>query len=125
MGVINPITMAGFILAYTLIGLVSAFSIVMSDAGPQTDLINTAFSGNITTVDTDILDDNLFEAALEVPSASRNMLTLLIQSLTYQAPIWQHSWAQFFQYIHLSITAAYVIVLMFFGIGLLLRVLGR
>ncbi len=125
MGVINPITMAGFILAYTLIGIVSAFSIVMSDAGPQTDLINTAFSGNITTVDTDILDQNVFQAALEVPSTSRNMLTLLIQSLTYQAPIWQYTWAQPFQYLFLAITAAFVIVFMFFGIGLLLRVLGR
>lgn len=126
MGLINPAVLAIFFVAYGLIGIISAVSIMSTDVGPQTALVNSAFSPNELQVDTSLLDaTNPFEAVGSAPSSAQNNLGLIVDSLTFQAPIWQYSWAQPITIILSLVTAAYLIVLAVFGIGLVLRAFGR
>ena len=126
MGVVNPVTLSAFIVTYTILAIVSAISISSNDALQAGDLIDNAFNPEIVTVDTAVLEaDNPFEAVIEVPKTADNNFSLIVQALTFQAPIWDHSWTKPIIMIIGAIMAGYVIVLGFFGIGLVLRILGR
>ena len=126
MGVINPLTLAGFIVAYTFMAAISAVSIVSTDAGVATDLINNSFNSQVVSVDAGVLEaTNPLDAVLEVPKTAGNNFGILLRAMSFQAPIWGHSWSQPIAMIIASIMVAYVIVLGFFGIGLVLRILGR
>lgn len=126
MGVINPITLATIITAYVIVSIVSGISILSTELVGPSNLINNSFSPEVTTVDTDLLQsDNAFEALKEIPSTSSNNFNLMVRAMTMQAPFWEHGWASIGRLILGGIFAAYLIVLGFFGLSLLLRALGR
>lgn len=126
MGLINPITLAGFIVGYSIIGIVSAISIMAVDAGPQAQLINTAFAQNELQIDTSLVDaDNAIEVIGAAPGVASNHYKVVVQSLTFQAPIWQYSWAKPISYVLMALMVAYLLAIGFFGLGLVLRVFGR
>lgn len=126
MSLVSPITLAGFIVAYTIMVAVSAVSIGVNDAGVGIELINNTFSSEVVSVDAGVLEaTNPLDAVVEVPKTASNNFSLLLRALAFQAPIWGYSWAQPIAVTIGSIMVAYIIALGFFGIGLVLRILGR